>query len=371
MCHIDQSTRLSRSSAPCSLIVALLIMLMAWPTLANAQLTPDHLYNGVGQRIVITVDAPDDFPGELTIKLHNPRTLEVLASAPAAKGRADLTGLFPKLWADKSEQVMLAQLYLDDQATGAPLVLQPLLTPNMAKRVDPNTMRLSEDSTAVVVFEDDRLAAQYAKNEVESPDREKVFSGLRIYIEKEALFETTQGEIVFRLRPDAAPNTAFNFMHLIEGGFYTNIIFHRIVATLTDGRPFVIQVGDPSGTGSGGPGYMIDLEKTELKHDFGVLSMARSADPDTNGSQVFICLSREGTAFLDTRYTAFAQAISGAKVIRDIAKAQVDANDRPLDPPMILKASLRDAPPITDRQAPISTVLEEPETDFVHQKPDR
>lgn len=340
------------------------------PTL-HAQLIPDRLYNGIGQRIVMNVNAPEDFPGELTIKLHDPKTLEVLHSAPAAKGRIDLTGLFPAIWSDKSEKVMLAQLYLDDRATGSPVVLQPLVTPNRAKNLDPNSMKLSEDATtAIVVFEDDRLASQFAKKEVDSLDREKAFSGLRVYIDKEAVVETTHGEIVFRLRPDAAPNTAYNFMHLIEGGFYTNIIFHRIVATLSDGRPFVIQVGDPSGTGSGGPGYMVDLEKSDLLHDFGVLSMARSFDTDTNGSQIFVCLSREGTDFLDGRYTAFAQAISGAQVIRDISKVQVDEDDRPIDPPMILKAYLRDAPAITDRVGPISSapMLE---TDFIKQEPER
>jgi len=333
----------------------------------RAQLTPDRLYVGVGQRVVVQVNAPDDFLGDLTIKLVNGSTLAPIASAPAAKGRADLTSLFPTIWADKSDQVMLAQLYLDSSATGAPLVLQPMVTPNRAAQVDPNTMKVSQERSATVVFEDDRLATQFAKGEIESPERQEVvYSGLRVYVEQEVVFETTAGEIVFRLRPDAAPNTAYNFMHLAANGFYTNIIFHRIVATTADGRPFVIQVGDPSGTGSGGPGYMIDLEKSTLAHTFGVLSMARSADPDTNGSQVFVCLSKSGTMPLDGRYTAFAQAVSGAQAILDIASVSVDANDRPLDPPMILKAIVRDAPSIADRSAPISTA--EPATnEFIKQ----
>jgi len=339
---------------------------------ASAQLTPDRLYFGVGQRVVIRVDAPEDFPGELTIKLHNPASGEVIESATAAKGRVDLTSLFPDIWKDKSEQVVYAQLYLDSVATGSPLVLQPLVTPNRAVLVDPSTMKVSEDPKAAVVFEEDRLSTQYAKGEIKSLDREKAYSGLRVYIDKVAVVETSDGEIVFRLRPDAAPNTAFNFMQLIEGGFYTNIIFHRVVAALKDGRPFVIQVGDPSGTGSGGPGYMIDLEKSTLPHDFGVLSMARSADPDTNGSQVFICLSREGTSFLDGRYTAFAQAISGSEVIRKIAAVPVDANDRPLDPPMITSAHLRDASPIGDRAPSLSTLNSEQGTpDELPTVPDR
>ena len=328
----------------------LMICMMLTPRSAQAQLVPDRLYVGVGQRVVVRVEAPEDFVGEPTIKLHHPQTLEVIAEAPAAIGRVDLTSLFSAIWAEKSHQLVLAQLYLDGNAYSSPVVLQPMVTPNTAVRVTPGTMILSEDPKAEVVFEDDRLASKFAKGEITSPDREEVvFSGLRVYVEQEIVFDTTAGEIVFRLRPDAAPNTAYNFMHLAANGFYTNIIFHRIVATLKDGRPFVIQVGDPSGTGSGGPGYMVDLEKTALPHDFGVLSMARSGDPNTNGSQVFVCLSREGTAFLDGRYTAFAQAVSGATVIRSIAAVPVDADDRPLDPPMILKASTRNAPAISDR----------------------
>jgi len=320
---------------------------------ASAQLKPDRLYHGIGQRIVVQVSLPEDSIAEPSIKLHDATTLEVIASSPAAKGRADLASLFPTLWSDRPDRVMLAQMYLDDRAFGSPLVLQPLITPNTATRVDETTLGLSEDENAIVIFEDDRLSSLAAQGQ-SVEDREVVFSGLRVYVEQEAVLVTSKGEMVFRMRPDAAPNTAYNFMHLVEGGFYTSIIFHRVVAALPDGRPFVIQVGDPSGTGSGGPGYMLDLEKSTLPHDFGVLSMARAADPNTNGSQIFVCLSKEGTSFLDGRYTAFAQAVSGADAITNIAKVPVDANDRPLDPPMIIRAFLRDAPPISERLMPVT-----------------
>ncbi len=333
--------------------LALLILPLCTQT-ARSQLVPDRLYHGVGQRIVVLVSTPEDVTAEPSIKLHDAATLEMIAAAPAARGRTDLSSLFPLIWSDKPERVMLAQLYLNDRAYGAPLVLQPMITPNTATRVDAATMRVSEDEKAIVVFEDDRIATQSVQGQTDSAERQVVFSGLRVYIEQEAVVETSMGNIVFRMRPDAAPNTAFNFMHLVEGGFYSNIIFHRVVAALPDGRPFVIQVGDPSGTGSGGPGYMIDLEKSSLPHDFGVLSMARSADPNTNGSQVFVCLSKEGTSFLDGRYTAFAQAVSGTDAILGIARVAVDANDRPLDPPMIERAYLRDAPAISDRAVPVT-----------------
>lgn len=323
---------------------------------ASAQLTTDQLYYGVGRRVPVNVIAPEDFPGELTIKLYDASTMLEVASAPAARGRVGLASLFPMLWAAESpKRVILAQLYLDEIATGAPLVIQPLLTPNYAINVDPATMQYSEDREAKPAFEDDRLPVLHARGRVSSPDREVTFSGYRIYVEQEVVLETTMGEIAFRLRPDAAPNTVFNFLHLVEGGFYSDVIFHRVVAALPDGRPFVIQVGDPSGTGSGGPGYMLDLEKSDLRHDFGVLSMARASDPNSNGSQVFVCLSREGTAFLDGRYTGFAQAISGAEVIRKIAAVEVGPGDRPFDPPMITRALTRDASPIPERAAPLGS----------------
>jgi len=347
-------------------ITLLLVALLSCHT--QGQLTPDRLYYGVGQRVVVLVSTPENELAEPSIKLLDAKTLEVIASAPAARGRTDLSSLFPMLWVEKPQRVMLAQLYLNDRAIGAPLVLQPLVTPNIATRVNPKTLQLAEGDDAVVIFEDDRIAAQNAQGQGVDPEREITYSGLRVYVEQEAVLKTSQGEIAFRLRPDAAPNTAYNFMQLVQGGFYTSIIFHRVVAALPDGRPFVIQVGDPSGTGSGGPGFMIDLEKSTLPHDFGVLSMARAEDPNTNGSQIFVCLSKEGTSFLDGRYTAFAQAISGADTILNIARVPVDANDRPLDPPMIERAYLRDAPPVNERLMPITR---EGAADPVRTEPDR
>lgn len=337
------------------LSIALAVLLGLLPSHALAQIQPDHLYYGIGRRIVVNVSVPDDRIAEPSIKLYKASTLEVLASAPAAKGKSDLASLFPMIWGEQPDEVMLAQLFLNDAAYGAPLVIQPLITPNTATRVDPATLRLSEAREAEVMFEDDRRESLEAQGQTGSDDQnEQVFSGVRVYVEQEAVLQTSAGEIVFRLRPDAAPNTAYNFMHLVEGGFYSNVIFHRVVETLDDGRPFVIQVGDPSGTGFGGPGYLIDLEKSPLPHGFGVLSMARAADPNTNGSQVFVCLSREGTSFLDGRYTSFGQAVSGTDAILRIAGSPVDANDRPLDPPMIERAYLRDAPPIPERIAPVT-----------------
>lgn len=348
--------------APTPRIVRMLtsLLVLLWITPVQAQITPERLYYGVGQRVIVNIEVPEGFFGEITVRVYDPLTLEWIHEAPAASGRVDLTSLLPYLWETKPQTVSYAQLELDGTPTGAPLVLQPLITPNRAKLVDATTMELTEDPKGAVVFEDERLPALKAQGKSESGLRQVTFSGLRVYVDQEVVMNTSAGDIVFRMRPDAAPNTAFNFLHLTEGGFYTNIIFHRIVAALPNGSPFVIQVGDLSGTGYGGPGYMIDLEDSSLPHDFGVLSMARDSDPDTNGSQVFVALSREGTAFLDGRYTAFAEAVQGAEVIREIAATQVGPEDRPMDPPMLLSCTTRDAQPIQDRLPALSTLQQSP-----------
>lgn len=311
---------------------------------AGAQIVPERLYYGVDRRVPVAVHAPEGFVGELTIRLHEFGSGRVVAESAAAEGRADLAGLLPVLWAGGLERAHLAQLYADGEALGAPVVVQPLLTPDTAAMVDPTTMRPSDDPRARPVFESERLPALAQRGRAESSEREVVFTGLRLYVDKEVVFETTLGEMVFRMRPDHAPNTVFSVLGLVEGGFYTDVIVHRVLAALPDGRPFVVQFGDPSGGGAGGPGYYVDLEPSGLAHDFGVLSMARGADPNSNGSQVFVCLSREGTSFLDGRYTAFAEAVSGAETIRAIAGVEVGEGDRPLEPPVILRAYTRDAP---------------------------
>lgn len=325
-------------------------VIVVWSPAAAGQIVPERLYFAVDKRIVVEVGVPDgEAVGDLEVRLHDAASGAVIASSPAVVGRADLAGLLPQIWEERSERARLVQLYAGERAIGAPLVLQPLVTPNTAALVDPATMEPSMDPRAAVVFEDDRLPSLAARGVVESAERAVTYSGVRAYVEQEVVVETTEGEIVFRLRTDAAPNTVFNFMHLVEGGYYTDVIVHRVVARLTNGNPFVFQFGDLSESGMGGPGYAVDLERSSLGHAFGVLSMARGTDPNSNGSQVFVCLSRAGTSFLDGRYTSFGEAVSGADVIRAIAAVEVGAGDRPLEPPVVARAYLRDAPALPDR----------------------
>lgn len=306
---------------------------------AFAQLTPERLYYGVGRRVLVRVDAPENFTGELTIRLHEMADGRVVGEAAAAVGRADLAGLLDVLWEVPAQRARLAQLYADDKPLGPPVVVQPMWTPVRAILVDPATGRPSEGPGAAPAFEDD-LGTGAGTGE--RPGR--VFTGLRLYVHKVVVFESSEGVMAFRLRPDHAPNTAFNLLHLVEGGFFTDVIVHRVVARLPDGRPFVVQFGDPSGEGAGGPGYHLDLERSGLAHDFGVLSMARGQDPNSNGSQVFVGLSRDGTSFLDGRYTSFAELVEGASVLRAIAAVDVAEGGRPVTPPVIVRAYTRDAP---------------------------
>lgn len=129
------------------------------------------------------------------------------------------------------------------------------------------------------------------------------------------------------LYPEIAPNTVNNFISLIEDGFYDGLIFHRVI------KNFMIQGGDPQGTGMGGPGYSIRGEfnhngfRNDLKHERGVLSMARSFMPDSAGSQFFIM--HKDSPHLDGEYAGFGKVIEGIEIIDKIAKEKTDRNDRP------------------------------------------
>ena len=141
------------------------------------------------------------------------------------------------------------------------------------------------------------------------------------------------GIITLQLDPDMAPNTAANFIELANSGFYDGVIFHR------DIEGFMIQGGDPTGTGMGGPGYAIKGEFAEngfenkLSHTRGVISMARSMNPDSAGSQFFI-MHQDGN-FLDGQYAAFGIVTDGMDVVDAIAATQTDANDRPVEDQVI------------------------------------
>ena len=131
------------------------------------------------------------------------------------------------------------------------------------------------------------------------------------------------------LYPEIAPNTVNNFLSLVNKGFYNGLIFHRVI------RGFMIQGGDPEGTGAGGPGYSIKGEfkingfDNDLKHTEGVLSMARTMFPDSAGSQFFVM--HKNSPHLDGQYAAFGKVIEGMEVVNAIAETPTDFSDRPLE----------------------------------------
>ena len=137
-------------------------------------------------------------------------------------------------------------------------------------------------------------------------------------------------EIKLELYPEKAPETVKNFEKLVNDKFYDGLIFHRVI------EGFMIQGGCPQGTGMGGPGWHIKGEfaangfANDLKHDRGVISMARAMDPDSAGSQFFIM--HQKAPHLDGQYAAFGRVVEGMDVVDEIASTRVDFRDRPLQP---------------------------------------
>lgn len=146
---------------------------------------------------------------------------------------------------------------------------------------------------------------------------------------KKVLLETNMGEITIRLRPDM-PITAGNFEKLVSEGFYDGVVFHRII----DG--FMIQGGDPTGTGRGGPGYAIRDEFTgQNKNSKGTISMA-NAGPNTGGSQFFINLVDNN--YLDRMHPVFGEVVDGMEVVDKMGKVKTGPSDRPIKDVVIVKA---------------------------------
>ena len=150
---------------------------------------------------------------------------------------------------------------------------------------------------------------------------------------KTATIETSQGPIKIEFYPDVAPNHVKNFQDLASKGFYDGVVFHRIVPG------FVIQAGDPNTKngnssndtwGTGGPGYTINQEFNNIPHERGILSMARTNDPNSAGSQFFIVLN--DSKFLDNQYTVFGKVTEGLEIVDKIANSTTNAMDQPEDP---------------------------------------
>ncbi len=149
---------------------------------------------------------------------------------------------------------------------------------------------------------------------------------------KKVLLETSMGNITLEIYNKDMPITAGNFEKLVNQGYYNNVIFHRVISG------FMIQGGDPTGTGTGGPGYSIKDEFTSNnKNDRGTISMA-NAGPNTGGSQFFINLVNNN--FLDTKHPVFGEVIEGMDVVDAIGSVKTDSNDKPIEEVTIIKATI-------------------------------
>jgi len=324
---------------------------------AAPSVTAARMYIAPGSPIEVMIDAP---PGASTSILMLDAAGEVLGAARNLQpGRVDLRRQLESV--DSLPRAAWLQLAVDGTPVGTPLVIVPLhSTPpvrtRLAQRPDgsPYTRVIGWGDTLLDPENPDDAKARESGQWIagDAP----VLSGFRIYRDADVLLETDQGPIRIAMSPDAAPATAWNFISLVRDGFYDGTTFHRVVPLDRQGRPFVIQGGDPTGTGDGGPGYALALEPSVLPHDYGVVSMARADDPHSAGSQFFVALGRAACARLDGQYCAFGYVVDGARAVGAIATSPIadPSTGRPARPPAIRRATLVDAPtrvPGVDRRA--------------------
>jgi peptidyl-prolyl cis-trans isomerase B (cyclophilin B) len=172
--------------------------------------------------------------------------------------------------------------------------------------------------------------AKNRKTEVEAAQQQIDFAKHKYQLE----LDTTHGKITLDMLPDKAPGHVKNLLGLAKIGYYDGLIFHRVI------KGFMIQGGCPEGTGTGGPGYTIKAEFNDTSHEPGVLSMARTNDPNSAGSQFFICL--EKVPHLDRQYTAFGKTADAESLanVRKIGTVKTGSQDRPVEPVKINKATV-------------------------------
>jgi len=303
--------------------------------LAIQPVSPIHTYNSVENGIIVDINLGADVEKAKLVLLDHENN-QLAAPVTVINGKHDLTSRISEI--KELKKTAWAQLYVRDVAVHSPLVIQPMTSRQVP--IVEEVLRPDGETTYSKIID---WVDEAEEDGLETP----FVSGWRVYFEQDAIIETSEGDIRISLRPDVAPNTVWNFRELASGGFYQNTTFHRVVPMTSKGHPFVIQGGDPTGTGSGGPGYWLPIENSELSHDFGVISMARAGDPDSAGSQFFLCLSREGTARLDGQYCSFGETIGGADVIRKIAKTPLanPATGKPVSPPIIKSIQLVSSKP--------------------------
>jgi len=265
-------------------------------------LIPTKMWFGANQPVEFTVDGKQDTT--LVLTDFTGKKLPAKGSADVAAGaKADIRAIFPQI-SDAGTYVLYAVAKgksLPD-FLGTPVVLEN---------------RLSRDDGKPTVIAAEPL--QYAT------------------------LQTDKGDIKLIFYYDVAPLTVDSFLRLSAEGFYDGLKFHRII------KDFVIQGGDPRGDGTGGPGYSIAQEFNDRPHLPGVLSMARANDPNSAGSQFFICLNYTGTKSLDHKYTAFGRAVEGMDIVNALGAVPTGAQDAPQTLQLIKKLTVK---PVTASDNP-------------------
>ncbi len=197
----------------------------------------------------------------------------------------------------------------------------------LASETTAESSAIAEATTAAEVGEQSNLAALY-----------EVPYGQPIVSIATKIGDDELGDMVLALDPNSAPNTVANFITLAEEGYYDGLIFHRII------KDFMIQGGDPTGTGRGGPEYSIYGEfsgngfENNISHERGVISMARSQHPNSAGSQFFIC--HKESKFLDGQYAAFGKLVGGEDALDALATTETGSADRPTNDCVIVKITV-------------------------------
>ncbi len=345
------------------ILAMLLALLGGSPRAATAAdedlLTPQRLYLGADRPIPVVLalrGRPEPPADGFTLLLLASDGTVVDSADGILPGEFDLAAVLPVV--PDLVRTARVQVVADGEPIGTPLVVQPLIGRPPVRTVrdlrpDGETRYTRIIGFGETLLDPDRDSDRQALDEMRSsPDWEPgepiVASGFRVYPDRDVVMETDFGEIRIDLAPEAAPNTAWNFRHLAENGFYDDTLVHRVVHYDRTGRRFVIQGGDPTGTGDGGPGWDLPIEPSTLRHDLGVISMARADHPDSAGSQWFIALSREGTARLDGQYCAFGWATAGDEAIARIADVEIGdvSTGRPTHPPRVARMRLVPAEPL-------------------------
>jgi len=343
-----------------------------------APIRPQQAWTAAGSPLVVEVLR--DIPGA-TAHLMTHDGVGLAEPVPAPQGLLDVTAGMPEV-ATLDHAAYLQLINAEGRPVGPALVIEPALS----RRVPVTETNHDDDRgdwTTIVGWRDE------GADDLESPaagagriegaatpvavprDAAVIRSGFWLSGEQDVVLETDHGTLRIDLREDAAPNTARNFRDLCARGFYNNTTAHRIIPKGRGGRPFVVQGGDPTGEGSGGPGWWLPLEPSTLGHAFGVISMARADDPDSAGSQWFIALDRAECARLDGLYCAFGEVVEGRDAIVSMATTPLADTDyfssRPVAPPVITSARTLPAPPRTpgsgrpdDRAQPPTTGPWEP-----------